>query len=134
MWNNRNDFAIRQQFRADFRMTPDTFMDTFTLVRNRLEKQYTRFREAFPVEKRVAIAFRSSRQRCSMKKDIPRNFTKFTGKHLCLSLFFNKKHRSSRTEVFCKRGIPRNFAKFTGKHPCQSLYFNKVAGLGVQLY
>ena len=43
-------------------MTPDTFMDTFTLVRNRLEKQDTRFREAFPTEKRVAIAFRSSHQ------------------------------------------------------------------------
>ena len=41
MWNNRNDLAIRQQFRADFRMAPDTFMDTFSLVRNRLEKQDT---------------------------------------------------------------------------------------------
>ena len=56
MWKNRNDLALRQQFRADFRMTPDTFMDTLTLVRNRLEKQHTRFREAFPIEKRIAIA------------------------------------------------------------------------------
>ena len=70
MWNNGNDFAIRQQFRADFRMTPDTFMDTFTLVRNILEKQDTKFREAFPTEKRVAIAFRISHQRCSTKKDL----------------------------------------------------------------
>ena len=68
MWNNRNDLAIRQQFRADFRMTPDTFMDTFTLVRNSLEKQDTRFREVFPTEKRVAVAFRISYQRCSVKK------------------------------------------------------------------
>ena len=51
MWNNRNDLAIRQQFRADFRMTPDTFMDIVTLVRNRLEKKHTRFREAAPIEK-----------------------------------------------------------------------------------
>ena len=29
-------------------------------------------------------------QRCSMKKDVLRNFAKFTGKHLCQSLFFNK--------------------------------------------
>ena len=50
-------------------MTPDTFMDTFTLVRNILEKQDTKFREAFPTEKRVAIAFRISHQRCSMEKD-----------------------------------------------------------------
>ena len=49
-------------------MTPDTFMDTFTLVRNRLEKQDAGFHEAFPIVKRVAIAFRSSHQGCSMKK------------------------------------------------------------------
>ena len=27
---------------------------------------------------------------CSVKKGVARNFTKFTGKHLCASLFFNK--------------------------------------------
>ena len=56
MRNNRNDLAIRQQFRADSRMTPDTFSDIVTLVRNRLEKQDTQFCEAVPIEKRVAIA------------------------------------------------------------------------------
>ena len=33
---------------------------------------------------------RSSHQRCSIKKVVLGNFTKFTGKHLCQSLFFNK--------------------------------------------
>ena len=33
---------------------------------------------------------RSSHQRCSVRKGVLRNFAKFTGKHLCLSLFFNK--------------------------------------------
>ena len=33
---------------------------------------------------------RNSHQRCFIKKDILRNFTKFTEKHLCQSLFFNK--------------------------------------------
>ena len=33
---------------------------------------------------------RSSHQRSSIKKGVLRNFTKFTGKHLCQSLFFNK--------------------------------------------
>ena len=33
---------------------------------------------------------RSSHQRCSGKKGVLRNFAKFTGKHLCQSLFFNK--------------------------------------------
>ena len=34
--------------------------------------------------------FRSSYQRCSMKKGVLKIFTKFRGKHLCQSLFFNK--------------------------------------------
>ena len=116
VWNNRNDLAIRQQFRADFCMTPDTFMDTLTLVRNRLEKQNTRFREAFPIEKRVAIGFRSSHQRCSMKKVVLRNFTKFTGKHMCQSLFFNKVTGLRPATLLKKRPwhgcFPANFAKF----------------------
>ena len=33
---------------------------------------------------------RSSHQRCSVRKGILRNFAKFTGKHLCQSLFLNK--------------------------------------------
>ena len=32
----------------------------------------------------------SSLRRCSVKKGFLRNFAKFTGKHLCQSLFFNK--------------------------------------------
>ena len=34
---------------------------------------------------------RSSRWRCSVRKGVPRNFAKFTGKQLCQSLFFIKK-------------------------------------------
>ena len=34
--------------------------------------------------------FRSSHRRCSVKKDVLKNFANFTGKHLCRSLFFNK--------------------------------------------
>ena len=29
-------------------------------------------------------------RRCSIKKDVSRNFAKFSGKHLCQSLFFNE--------------------------------------------
>ena len=46
---------------------------------------------------------RSSHQRCSLKKGVLRNFTKFTGKHLCQSLFFNK--------VAGPRCFPVNFVK-----------------------
>ena len=34
--------------------------------------------------------FRSSHRGCSVKKGVLRNFAKFTGKHLCQSLFSNK--------------------------------------------
>ena len=50
-------------------MIPDTFMDTFILVRNSLEKQDSPFREAFPTEKRVAITFGISHQSCSIKNN-----------------------------------------------------------------
>ena len=35
-------------------------------------------------------SFRSSHRRCSVKKGVLRNFAKFTGKHLCQRLFFDK--------------------------------------------
>ena len=38
----------------------------------------------------LKIQYSSSTQRCFMKKGVFKNFTKFTGKHLCLSLFFDK--------------------------------------------
>ena len=34
--------------------------------------------------------FRRNYQGCSVKKGVLRNFAKFTGKHLCQGLFFNK--------------------------------------------
>ena len=36
---------------------------------------------------------RSSHQRCSIIKFVLRNFAKFTGKHLCQSVFLNKDER-----------------------------------------
>ena len=46
----------------------------------------------FVVDKlnRIWKIIRSSHQRCSIKKGILRNFAKFTEKHLCQNLFFNK--------------------------------------------
>ena len=53
---------------------------------------------------------RSSHQKCFIKKGIRKNFAKFTGKHLCQSLFFNKivvylisevtNNNSEETEIF----------------------------------
>ena len=41
-------------------------------------------------QKELLVRFRSSHRRCSVRKGVFRNFAKFTGKHLCQSLFFNK--------------------------------------------
>ena len=38
----------------------------------------------------VIATYRSSHRRCSIKKGVLRNFTKFTGKHVCQSLFIKK--------------------------------------------
>ena len=38
----------------------------------------------------LSLCIRSSHWRCSVRRGVLRNFAKFTGKHLCQSLFFNK--------------------------------------------
>ena len=48
---------------------------------------------------------------CSVKKSVLRNFAKFTGKHLCQSLFFNKV------------AVPVNLAKFL-----RTLFLQKTSG------
>ena len=55
---------------------------------------------------------RSSHQRCSMKKGVLRNFAKFTGKHLCQSLFFNNFLEISKNTFFTEH------LWTTGSEPC----------------
>ena len=61
-------------------------------------------------------AFRSSRPELFCKKGVLKDFTKFTGKHLCQSLFFNKVAGLRPATLFKKRlwhrCFPVNFAKF----------------------
>ena len=78
--------------------------------------------------------FRSSHCSHSIKKAILKDFVRFTGKHLCWSLFFNKLaglspvtllKRNSNTDVFFA-----NIEKF-GRSPilkniCEQLHFRKV--------
>ena len=61
--------------------------------------------------------YRSSHQRCSVRKGILRNFAKFTGKHLYRSLFFNRV-AGLRPATLLRKKIwhkcfPVNFAKFS---------------------
>ena len=67
--------------------------------------------------------FRSSHQRCSIKKGVPRNFTKFTGRHLCQGLI--KLLASRRATLFKKRlwhrCFPVNFVKFLRRSFLQNI-------------
>ena len=57
--------------------------------------------------------YRSSHRRRSVKKDVVRNFAKFTGKHLCQRLFFNKVAKATLLKKrLWRRCFPVNFAKF----------------------
>ena len=59
---------------------------------------------------------KSSHQRCVHKKSVLKNFGKFTGKHLCQSLFFNKVAGlgppTSLKKKLGHRFFPVNFMKF----------------------
>ena len=61
--------------------------------------------------------FKSSHQRCSIKKGVSENFAKSTGKHLCQVLFFNKVSGVRPATLLKKRlwhgCFPVNFAKFS---------------------
>ena len=75
----------------------------------------------------LSATFRSNRPEVFCKKGVLRNLTKFPGKHLCQSLFFNKVaglnpatllKRDSGTGVFL--GISRNFL--------EHLFLQKTSG------
>ena len=75
------------------------------------------FSDGHIIDIKVYISFfRSNYQRCSMKKGILRTFAKFTGKHICQSLFFNKVPGLSSATLLKKRLMyrcfPVNFLKF----------------------
>ena len=80
-------------------------------------KYYSNFIYLIKLSKLKSGLYRSSHQRCSMKKGLLRNFAKFTGKHLYQSLSFNKVAGFRRPATLLKerlwhRCFPVNFAKF----------------------
>ena len=78
--------------------------------------------------------FRSSHQKCSVKKDVLKTFANFTGKHQ--SLFNNvlafrpatvlKRYRSSHQRRSVKRAVLKSFAILTSKHLCRSRFLLKL--------
>ena len=62
------------------------------------------------------LILRCSHRRCSVRKDVFKNFAKFTGKHLCQSHFFNKVVGLRPATLWKKRlwhrCFPGNFERF----------------------
>ena len=52
----------------------------------------------------IIALYRSTQRRCSVKRGVIKNFAKFTGKHLCQSLFLIKKETLAQifSCEFCK--------------------------------
>ena len=75
------------------------------------EVKWVKFSEKLLLQ---TLCFISSHRSCSVKKCVLRNCAKFTGKHLCQSLIFNKEL----TTLFKKRYrcFHVNFAKFLRTH------------------
>ena len=65
---------------------------------------------------KILPIYRSIHKRCFIKKGVLKNFAKFTGKHLCQSLFFNKvaglKPATLLKKRLWHRCFPVNSAKF----------------------
>ena len=81
---------------------------------------------------------RSSQQRRSVSKCVLRNFAKFTGKHVCQSLFFNK-NAGLRPATLLKKRLwhryfPVNFAKFLRTSFSQNTSGRLLLPLGDHLF
>ena len=91
-----------------------TFRATF-LLKNFRSDTYVRHWQTFAI-KFLQRYCRSSHQRCCVKIGVLRNFKKFTGKHQCQSLFFNKvsglKPATLFKERLWRRCFPVSFVKF----------------------
>ena len=70
--------------------------------------------------------YRSSHRRCFIRKGILKNFTKFTGKHLCQSPFFNKVAGLRSATLLKKRlwhkCFPVNFVTFLSTPFLQNIF------------
>ena len=65
--------------------------------------------DVFIIKCLIQEILRSSHRRCSVGKGVLRSFAKFTGKHLCQSLYFNKvaglRDYSKEREQYFKRAF-----------------------------
>ena len=80
--------------------------------------------------------YRNSHRRCSVKKGILRNSTKFTGKPLCHRLFFNKVAglQASKKRCLLKKSVYSFFFNNSSSHRRCSVKKNMFLKIGLQLY
>ena len=64
----------------------------------------------------LCFNYRSSQRMCSIDKSVFKTFTKFKGKHLCQSLFFNKVAGLRPAKSLWHRCFPVNFVKVLAKN------------------
>ena len=85
------DIQIKQNFKVKYlEYLLDKTMSEEAMAINVINKINNKLKFLHPKNKFLTPAPEAVIQRCSIKKNVLRNFTKFTGKHLCQSLFFNK--------------------------------------------
>ena len=73
-------------------------MHIWYLRKKKIKKTNILFNKGFPKICFTEKSHRDSQQMCSIRKDVLTNFVKFTGKHLCQSLF-SRKLQASRTPL-----------------------------------
>ena len=56
IWGSEELSALNDYWRQEFRFSKTTFQEVIQIVRRDLEKRNTNFRQAIPIEKRIAIA------------------------------------------------------------------------------
>ena len=74
-----------------------------------------KYLSSWEIHRNYSTIFRSSHQRCSTKKAILKHFVKFTGKHLCRHLSFNKVAGHQACNFLKKRLQHRFFLANIGK-------------------
>ena len=89
------------------------FVFIFTITMNQKTQFFREYCSNLPLNFPNCDGHRSSHQRYSMKKGVLRNFTKFAGKHLCQSPFFDKV-ADLRPARLWHRCFPVNLVKFLG--------------------
>ena len=110
---NRSNYTTESQ--KDFFDKIKTFVLKKLFLYKKSVKSSEHISSKFIIAK-LFTGYRSSQQRRSIKKGVLKNFAKFTVKHLCQSLFFNKVVGLRPATLLKKRLWQRcflvNFAKF----------------------